>query len=199
MCECSPQFQPNEKLRRQLKLVLILMIIGAIPGIGFFFLKLSNLGISVLIALLFLFCGYQSLLYYYLSLYIFLTLFTTFMLFILFGIVLQQEFLGAESPLKDTVDYVQFGFVIFTFLYNIFSIAFIFPIYKEMRAQLLEAVLGGGFGAGGDMENQNGSQEREAPIMNNQPLQNNPPATNNNNNRGGFTAFAGRGTAVGSG
>jgi hypothetical protein len=196
MCECSPQFQPNEKLKRQLKLVLILMIIGAIPGIGFFFLKLSNLGISVLIALLFLFCGYQSLLYYYLSLYIFLTLFTTFMLFILFGIVLQQEFLGAESPLKDTVDYVQFGFVIFTFLYNIFSIIFIFPIYKEMRAQLFEVVLSGRLGAGGDMENQNGSQERQIPIMNNQ--QNNPPESQSNN-RGGFTAFTGRGTAVGGG
>lgn len=189
MCECSPQFEANTRLKKQLKIVLVLMIIGGLLSIAFFILQSFSMGFSILIALLFLFCGYQSLLYYYLSLYIFLTLFTSFLLFVSVGIVIQQELLNAQ-PLSETSQLVLFGFILFTLLYNIFSIIFIFPIYKEMRAQLYEMALGAGGQAGGDEENQN-----RVPMVNNQRSENAP--SSNNNQRSGFQAFAGRGTALG--
>ena len=71
----------------------------------------------------------------------------------------------------------ELGITLFIFIFYISTIFFHFPIYKEMKAQLLSNM--GLIGV--------------APDMNSRQDEERPPS---NNNRG-FNAFSGRGVAVG--
>lgn len=189
MCDCSPQFTPNEQLKKQLTLVLILQFIMLGIIIAFFVCGLVSIGISYLIMLLFLFASYKSILFFYLSLYIFLTLINSFQMFISIGIVLQQDILQDSNVFKNNKDLVGFGFCVFGLILNIFSIAILFPIYKEMKAQYI--VASSGNNGLSDAENNNSQ------LLNQRNNDNNTVVSNQTNNRQGFSAFQGRGTALG--
>jgi hypothetical protein len=197
MCECQKYFEPNEKLKKMLNLVLIIMFINII----LFILLAIFLGFSMcfemIIQTLVLFCAYQSVLYTYIAMYIFFGLFNAFLVFRVVGIVIQQIIIEGSSTLQTGSQYAGFSILLVTLVFQIFAIIVLFPVYKEMKAQLYERTLG----VSVDPEvssDRNDSINDDRNIQGGNSSQYNPPVSNNqsNNNRG-FVPFGGRGTAVG--
>lgn len=203
MCECNPVLNPNNKLKGQLKLVLIFIIIGLILSILLLIFIFDNFGLGMigLIGTLLLFCSYKTYLYVYLVIYIIISLFNSIQLFFLVGLFIQIELQG----FKGSRDYFVFGLIIFTFFYYVFSIIFLFGIYKEMKAQLYE---GGASGMlnGNSNESDENDEERNTTrsrlmmgnIVNNQNQnQNTQSNQRNNNTQSGYVPFGGTGRTIG--
>lgn len=108
------------------------------------------------------------------------------------GILLQMLIQNTLGEKKNQAG-ITLGVDFYLLTFYTFAIVFTFPMYKEMKVQLLQNL--GIIGGGGD----NSFQDQERPpvpnIVRNQTnnnSQNNPP-----NSQGGFVAFSGRGVAVG--
>lgn len=117
------------------------------------------------------------------------------------GIVIQQVIITGNSMLKTTNDYVAFSLLIIIMLFSILAIATSFSVYKEMKAQFIEASVG----LRQDPENIDNDNRSERNNLQNQnnyvPPQNNVNSNNRNNNNGNSNrndnAFQGRGVAFG--
>lgn len=204
MCECNPVLNPNNKLKGQLKLVLIFIIIGLILSILLLIFIFDNFGLGMigLIGTLLLFCSYKTYLYVYLVIYIIISLFNSIQLFFLVGLFIQIELQG----FKGSRDYFVFGLIIFTFFYYVFSIIFLFGIYKEMKAQLYEGGGASGMLNGNSNESDENDEERNTTrsrlmmgnIVNNQNQnQNTQSNQRNNNTQSGYVPFGGTGRTIG--
>lgn len=203
MCECQKYFEPDVKLKKMLTLVLIIMLINILLTILTAIFIGFSMCFELLMQALVLFCGFQSLLYTYVAMFIFFGLLNGFLVFRIVGIIIQQTIIEGSSPLQTGKQYTAFAILLVTFVFQIFAIVVIFPIYKEMKAQLYERTLGVNVDPEGGASNSDanindyaqqnmGRGERQY----NPPVSNNQTNVNNNNNRG-FVAFGGRGTAVG--
>jgi hypothetical protein len=206
MCECQKYFEPDAKLKKMLILMLIIMIINVLLTILTAIFIDFSMCFELLIQVLVLFCGYQSLLYTYLAMYIFFGLLNGFLVVRVVGIIIQQTIIEGSSQLQTGKQYTAFSILLVTLVFQIFAIVLIFPIYKEMKAQLYERTLGVSLdpenvsNENNNSNNINEEQQQQNAYIGRGDTQYNPPATynqvNSSNNRG-FVAFGGRGTAVG--
>jgi hypothetical protein len=204
MCECSPVFVADEKLKKMLTIVLIILVLNGIIGILTGIFINWSMAFQILINVLILFCAYNSLRYTYVSIYIFFTMLNAFTVFIFVGIQIQQILLVGQSGIKKTADYVAFSLLLFTLVFDVFSIIFVFPAYREMKAQFYEHSTGQRVDPEeGENRNTNSAYNPPGVVSNNQTNNNTNTNTNDNNNNNsssnntGFRAFQGRGTAVG--
>lgn len=194
-------FRPDEKLQSMRKFLLIILISSLILAIlSAIFLSFSFF-LQQLIQCLFLFMGYYSILYVYLTIFILFQMMLCFSCFTTVGIVIQQVIITGNSMLKTTNDYVAFSLLIIIMLFSILAIATSFSVYKEMKAQFIEASVG----LRQDPENIDNDNRSERNNLQNQnnyvPPQNNVNSNNRNNNNGNSNrndnAFQGRGVAFG--
>lgn len=199
-------FRPDAKLESMRKFLLIILVVSLILAIlSAIFLSFSFF-LQQLIQTLFLFMGYYSVLYIYLTIFILFQMMLCFSCFTTVGIVIQQVIITGNSILKTTNDYVAFSLLIIIMLFSILAIATSFSVYKEMKAQFIEASVG--IRNNQDPENNQNNRSFEENNENNYvPPQNNLLSNNrnnnnnnsNNNNRNNVNqnAFQGRGVAFG--
>lgn len=192
MCECQKYIVPDERLKRMITFVIIMALINLALGItrGIFFGL--NYMLYDLISCLMLFLAIQTLLYIYMSVFLFIAILNAFIVFVLIGIVVQQVIGGGQLPVgNDAKENWGFGINVFAFVYYIFGIITLFPIYREMKAQLVQ-----GYANQADPERPADQQ----PVSGYNP----PSSQNVSNNQGGssqpstgFRAFSGRGQVLG--
>lgn len=190
MCECQKYIVPDDRLKRMTTFVIIMALIN----LALLILRAIFFGLDYmlydLIPCLMLFLAIQTLLYVYMSFFLFIALLNAFIGFVMLGIVVQQVIGGGQLPIgNNSKENWGFGINVFAFVYYIFGIITLFPIYREMKAQLVQ----------GSAQSQ-ADQERPA---NQQASDYRPPGSVSNNQGGssqpstGFRAFSGRGQAVG--
>lgn len=132
MCNLTPVIAPNEKLTKMLIFVKIICIINILAAILRIFTKPSDMLFDIFCAL-FLFLAFNTLSYIYAAIYIIFALMNTFYLFIACGIIFQMMIQGNLGEIKSRVPIV-LSISLFLFIFYIFAIIFIYPVYKEMRA-----------------------------------------------------------------
>mmetsp|Transcript_679 Transcript_679/g.672 ORF Transcript_679/g.672 Transcript_679/m.672 type:complete len:211 (+) Transcript_679:42-674(+) len=208
MCECNKYFEPDDKLRRMLVFLWIILGINFVLGILSAIFCSLGMCLYIFIQTIILLCAIKSVLYTYLAMFVFFCLMNGFSMLIFVGIVIQQLIITDHSTLKDSDDKVEFGIQVFTLVFSIFCIFLVFPIYREMKAQLYERV------SGMPADPEQGNQRPQQPVsssnyrapqvsnnqvnsnpVNNRPQQQPQPSTTSNNR--GYVAFGGRGSAVG--
>lgn len=194
MCHCERYFQPDEKLQKMITMLVVILVINLIDATAAALLIGFNTSLMLFIQALLLFVSYQSLVYFYSAMFILLCLYNGFSMFIYVGIIIQQIILTGSSGISKTEQYEEFGVRLFTLIFCIFSIIFVFPIYKEQKAQL--------YSSSQSSESRNRNNDPESnyrpPISNNQVSSSNSTENNNSNNNRGYVPFGGRGIQVGS-
>lgn len=205
MCNIQPVLQADAKLNKMLVLVKIILIVNLFSCFLRIFLNPSDM-IFDLFGCLFLFLAYNSVYFLYMAMYIIFSLINSVMLFISCATVFQMLIQKTLGSLLSHIPLI-LGISLYLFIFYTFAIIFTYPVYKEMKAQLMES-FGGGVGVGGRTFNRMNDEERgERNTGNNGNAGNNENTghtyTNTNVNSTGntssgrFQAFAGRGTAVG--
>ena len=174
MCNFQPVLIPDAKLSKMLVLSKIFIFINIAVGVLRLFSTTKQYAFSDLTSCLFLFFSVFSIFYIYMAFYIVFSLFNS--IYLCINIATYFQMLIQHEPIQTKT--YELGITLFIFIFYISTIFFHFPIYKEMKAQLLSNM--GLMGVAPDM---NSRQDQER-------------APNNNNNRG-FSAFSGRGVAVG--
>ena len=193
MCNLQAVIQPNEKLKKMLVFVRIIILLNIISAFARLLIRPSDM-IYDLFTSLFLFMAYNSVYFIYMAIYIIFCFFNVVLLFINSGIILQMLIQKTLGELKDSVGLI-LGVQLYLLVFYIFAIIFTFPIYKEMRAQLLEMY--GALGSSGEgPSNAQPDQERPSSYNN---ISSNPNTQEQQatNSRGGFVPFSCRGQAVG--
>jgi hypothetical protein len=183
MCNTQPIMTGNEKLKKMVVMVQIILIINLVSSFLRLFLNPSDM-IMDLFGILFLFLATQTLYFIYMAIYILVCLYNAVMLFVRCGILIQmviQKTLGDLAPVVPKI----LGISLYLFVFYVFAIIFTYPVYKEMKAQLMESF---GGGASVDSGNYSAAQDQERPQ---------PTESSQSSRAGGFQAFAGRGVAVG--
>lgn len=188
MCNCEPVLQPDDKLKRMITLARILLLIHLISSFSRIFMNDAGSLLSDFLCCLFLFIATTTIFFMYMAIYIFFCLLNTFYLFLQIGFVIQRSIQGLEYSSKVIL---QLCFTIYLFVFYIFAIVIAFPIYKEMRAQMI--------GLGTAYRNMN-QEDRERPNASsnaNANVQRQSESAPTGQNRAGFAAFQGRGVQVG--
>jgi hypothetical protein len=183
MCNTQPVITGNEKLKKMIVMVQIILIINLVSSFLRLFLNPSDM-IMDLFGVLFLYLAAQTLYFLYMAIYILLSLLNALLLFVNCGTLMQmviQKTLGDLAPLIPRV----LGISLYLLVFYVFAIIFTYPVYKEMKAQLMESF---GGGSSIDSRNYSASQDQERP-------QSTDASQNSRATR--FQAFAGRGVAVG--
>jgi hypothetical protein len=180
MCNCQPVIQGDGKLKKMIIFVQIILIVNLVSSFLRLFLNPSDI-ILDLFGVLFLYLASQTLYFIYMGIYIILSLYNTVMLFISCGTLFQMLIQGTLGDLKPAIPKI-LGISVYLLVFYIFAIVFTYPVYKEMKAQLMEG-FGGGAAVGSANYNRVNDEER--------------PSTDPSSR--GFQAFAGRGVAVGGG
>ncbi len=187
MCTCDQVIQPDEKLKRMLTLVKIILIIHLLS-------MFARIGIGDpgdmfedLLCLLFLFLAYKTVYFMYMAIYDIFCLFISFYLFIRVGGIIQKVLQHTTLNEKDTVS---LAFTLYLFIFYVFAIILTFPIYKEMKAQAMESFSGGSaYRAIVEERSRQDNNDRERPTQQTQSQQ--------QSGSRGFQAFSGRGVQVG--
>lgn len=200
MCQCDAMFQPTQRLENQLKLALAFIVIGIILAVLNFIAFIYSFGLNVLLCVLFLFLAYRTKFYVYMTIYILFSLYNSIQLFIIIGTYIQASLQYSDF----SINYFNFSVALFTFTYYIFGVMFLFGVYKEMKAEFVENASGArsnGFGFNDERERQENQVSNNQVSNNRERNERNSDERDDNyrppQQRGGFVAFGGRGTAVG--
>lgn len=180
MCNIQPVLVPDAKLSKMLVLSKIFLFINIAVGVLRLVSTSKQYIVSDLMSCLFLFYSIFSVLYICLAIYIVFNLINSFILCIDIATYLQMLIQHEPIQIKN----YELGITLFIFIFYISTIFFHFPIYKEMKAQLLSSM--GLIGVAPDMNSRLNNRQDEERAAN--------PNTNNNRS---FNAFSGRGVAVG--
>lgn len=136
MClELQEIMLPNQRLCKMLNFLQFFSVLN-------FLVSLSRLAtdnpfniIYDFISIVLLYVSYTTSYYMFMGLFVIDCLFNCFMLFISFSMIIQK--LISTKFLTNT-DFVSFGIYLLLFFFYVIAIFFTFPIYKEMKAQMLE-------------------------------------------------------------
>ena len=142
---------------------------------------------------LFLLMTFYSINFVCCGLFIFFSLYNVVYLFISIGTFFQVVYMGAQQTISEN-EYLLLGLDTFYLCFQAFSIYASFPIYKEMKAQYMEAMgmANNGVEAGDYQDNGDNGDDQ----FNN--YENHVNANNNDNQQPrGYQPFAGRGVVVG--
>lgn len=172
--------QPNEKLQKMLTFVKIILIINFLSSILRIWININELFYDLICAL-FLMMAYFSVYFIYMAMYEIFCLFNGFFLFVKLAIFL-QVLLQMPDYKINSKQVVSLSFTIYLFVFYIFAVIITYPVYKEMKAQLMEGVGGGSYRSSAD----------QSSAGNAQPDQERP-----DNSGGRFVAFSGRGVPLG--
>lgn len=183
MCNTQPMMTANDKLKKMIVMVQIILIVNLASSFLRLFLNPSDMLID-LIGVLFLYLAVQTLYFIYMGIYILLGLLNSVLLFVYCGTLFQmviQKTLGDIAPEVPK----RLGISLYLFVFYVFAIIFTYPVYKEMKAQLMES-----FGGGASIDSRNYSANQDQERVQ-------PSEASQNSRTGRFQAFAGRGVAVG--
>jgi hypothetical protein len=180
-----PMLNPDPKLAKMISFAKIILLINVLTA----FLRLFK-GMNAsdmiydLICAMFLALSMFSIYFVYMAIYVMFALFNTF--YLLVSVALRVQIIVQQQK-ATSVDIVALSLSIFLFVFYLFALIFTFPMYKEMKAQMVGLISAGdGGNNSGASRVQQDSSER---------------ANSNDNDQGGnnagFRAFSGRGVAVG--
>jgi hypothetical protein len=191
MCNIQQVLQPDANLTKMLGFIKIILIINLLSSFLRIFLNPSDM-IYDLFCTLFLFLAYNSVYFLYMAVYIIFSLVNSVLLFIKSATIFQMLIQNTLGDAKSRVPLV-LGISLYLLIFYIFAIIFTYPVYKEMKAQLMENFGGEATGAR-SYQRQNDDEERPGAVVRNLPA-----TTTTTSNNAGFQAFSGRGVAVGGG
>lgn len=194
MCTFQASINPDAKLLKQINFIKIIFGLNLLVILGHIIISIYNKsGISSsgsniiveLFACLFLFMAIQCYNFVGAGVFVVFSLYCSVILFVDIGTFFQIVYYSS-NPLDEKsipVLYGKLGVDTFAFVFYVFAIIVVFPIYREMKAQYLEGV-----GQGGEAPE--GYDDRRDYEENNHV----EPAPRR---QGGFVPFSGRGIAVG--
>jgi hypothetical protein len=166
--------QPDSKLSKMVSFGKIILIVNIIISFVRLFIRPADM-LYDLICAMFLLMAVFYIYFVYMAIYVIFALFISFYLVI--GLSIKVQFM-LQTGKQEKNDFVVLALTIFLLVFYVFAIIFTFPMYKEMKAQLMgdgnayrPQVDASGNRAGDDQERgQSGDR--------------------------GFAAFSGRGVAV---
>ena len=182
MCDLRPVIQPDEKLKKMLVFLKIILILNLISAILRIFLNPSQM-LYDLFCTLFLFLAYNTCYFIYAAIYIVFSMINAVYLFISCGTVIEMIIQDTLGDFKSKVP-LFLGISLYLFIFYIFAIIMTFPAYKEMKAQIMES-----FGGSANATRLNSNANRQSDADVERPAA--QPQT-------GFVPFGGSGVAVGS-
>ncbi len=167
--------EPDPKLEKMLSFAKIIVLINLIMGILRIFIRSYNDIFFDLICSMFLMMASFTINWMYMAIYQIFCLISAVTLSLKIGIVVQTLIQKGKDEIDATL-ILSISSVILVFY--VFAIIYTYPMYKEMRAQTMEA---------------SGGLSRPLSSIN----ANNQDQESSQSNRGGFVPFSGRGVAVG--
>ena len=183
MCDLRPVIQPDEKLKKMLVFLKIILILNLISAILRIFVNPSDVFYD-LFCTLFLFLAYNTCYFIYAAIYIIFSLINAVYLFIKCGTVIEMIIQDTLGDFNKKVP-IFLGISLYLLIFYIFAIIITFPAYKEMKAQIMES-----FGGASSTLRVNSSSNRQSDA----DIERAPQQSQSN-----FVAFSGSGVAVGSG
>jgi len=138
---------PNDELKRRLVFVKIICLVNFL--IAFLRLVIGD-PMSMIydfINVFILYMAFSSVFFMFMGMYILFAMLNSFYLIVAIGLVIQLVI--QKTRVMEDQDYIAFGINLFILCFYIFSIVFNFAVYKEMKAQFQENILGGGSGQQG--------------------------------------------------
>jgi hypothetical protein len=164
-----PVMQPDANLTKMISFARIILVFNLVVALLRFFTSNPGDMLYDLICSLFLMLAVFSFYFIYTALYVICALLNSIYLLISIAIFIQVMLFNNKI---GTGDIVVISVTIFILVFYIFAIMFTFPMYKEMKAQMLGVI--------GAPVDQSAAQDEERPESGSR-----------------FAAFSGRGVAVG--
>lgn len=196
MCNIQRVLQPDANLTKMLGFIKIILIINLLSAFLRIFLNPTDM-IYDLLCSLFLFLAYNSIYFLYMAVYIIFSLVNSVLLFIKSATIFQMLLQNTLGDTKSKVPII-LGISLYLLIFYIFSIIFCYPVYKEMKAQLM-GNSGSGASVGGQNYSRHNDDERPPATNRNQPTSPTQATVTTTTSNSGFQAFSGRGTQVGGG
>lgn len=199
MCTFQPSINPDAKLLKQINFLKIIFGLNLLIVLGHIIISINNKtnlsssGSNIIIELfacLFLFMAIQCYNFVGAGVFVVFSLYCSVILFVEIGTFFQVVYLCGYNDTKNiSVLYAKLGVDTFAFVFYVFAIIVIFPIYREMKAQYLDGIGRGGESSEQDYANRRNYEENDEERNNNvEPAPRRQP---------GFVPFSGRGVAVG--
>lgn len=180
MCNFNRVIGPNAKLIKMLGFAKILLIVNLLSSILRVWIRPTDI-LFDLLCCLFLWLGNNTLYFMFTALYVIFSLINVVYLFINCAMIFQMMI---QKTLGNTNITIPLCFSLYLLVFYTFAIIFIYPMYKEMKAQLIDLVTGSSYrpvsSERADVENANTNNNNT----------NDPTSTR-------FVPFRGRGVQVG--
>lgn len=197
MCTFQASINPDAKLLKQINFIKIIFGLNLLVIIGHIIISIYNKtnvsspGSTIIVELfacLFLFMAIQCYNFVGAGVFVVLSLYCSVILFVEIGTFFQVVYYNENINLQNNILpllYGKLGVDTFAFVFYVFSIIVVFPIYREMKAQYLEGVGRGGGGEPSEVYDDRGNYGE------------NDHAEQPQRRQGGYVPFSGRGVAVG--